>query len=120
MKPVQSVVAFAFGCLIIFSEGSCWAADANKMTPTAETARRCPIKVEVDWPAFMGRHDLIWDALPANFDYGAFLGNGMLGSTIYQDGSDRLRWEMGRSDVTEHRRDNARLPIGGLVLTTVG
>jgi len=27
---------------------------------------------------------------------------------------------MGRADVTEHRRDNARLPIGGLVLTTAG
>ena len=39
---------------------------------------------------------------------------------IHQDGPQRLRWEMGRSDVTEHRRDNARLPIGGLVLTTVG
>ena len=39
---------------------------------------------------------------------------------IYKDGPNRLRWEMGRSDVTEHRRDNARLPIGGLVLTTHG
>jgi len=68
----------------------------------------------------MARHDLIWEALPDDFDYGAFLGNGMLGSMIYQDGPQRLRWEMGRSDVTEHRRDNARLPIGGLVLTTVG
>jgi len=79
-----------------------------------------PVKVEVDWPAFIERHDLIWDALPDNFDYGAFLGNGMLGATIYQDGPSRLRWEMGRSDVTEHRRDNARLPIGGLILTTSG
>ena len=78
------------------------------------------VKVEVDWPEFIGRHDLVWDELPDNFDYGAFLGNGMLGSMIYQDGPNRLRWEMGRSDVTEHRRDNARLPIGGLVLTTVG
>ena len=80
----------------------------------------CPVKVEVDWPAFIGRHDLIWDALPTGFDYGAFLGNGMLGSMIHQDGPNRLRWEMGRSDVTAHRRDNARMPTGGLVLTTAG
>ena len=39
---------------------------------------------------------------------------------IYRDGENRLRWEMGRADVTEHRRDNNRLPIGGLVLETVG
>jgi len=78
------------------------------------------VSVKVDWPVYIARHDLIWDALPTSFDYGAFLGNGMLGSTIYQDGPNRLRWEMGRSDVTEHRRDNARLPIGGMVLTTSG
>ena len=78
------------------------------------------VTMQVDWPGFLARHDLVWDALPTHFDYGAFLGNGMLGATIYQDGPNRLRFEMGRSDVTEHRRDNARLPIGGLVLTTVG
>ncbi|MCF7975207.1 MAG: hypothetical protein K9N55_15440 [Phycisphaerae bacterium] len=84
------------------------------------SAAQSPVSVQVDWPAFMARQDLIWETLPTHFDEGAFSGNGMLGSTIYQDGPMRVRWEMGRSDVTEHRRDNARLPIGGLVLTTVG
>lgn len=74
----------------------------------------------VDWPAFLARHDPVFETLPAQFDHGAFLGNGMLGATIYRDGDRRLRWEMGRSDVTEHRRDNNRLPIGGLVLETAG
>jgi hypothetical protein len=68
----------------------------------------------------MARHDLVFETLPAQFDYGAFLGNGLLGATIYRDGDNRLRFEMGRADVTEHRRDNNRLPIGGLVLETVG
>ena len=104
MRSIKTIITIAFGSLIIAG------------TSSAES----PIKVKVDWPKFIERHDLIWDALPNNFDYGAFLGNGMLGSTIYQDGPNRLRWEMGRSDVTEHRRDNARLPIGGLVLTTIG
>ena len=75
---------------------------------------------KVDWPAFLQRHDLVFETLPTQFDYGAFLGNGLLGAMIYRDGDNRLRWEMGRSDVTEHRRDNNRLPIGGLVLETVG
>jgi len=109
--PIQLLFAVAVGIIMI--AGSSCVANA---TPTA----KCPVKVKVDWPEFIGRHDLIWDALPTHFDYGAFLGNGMLGSTLYKDGPNRLRWEMGRSDVTEHRRDNARLPIGGLVLTTIG
>ena len=78
------------------------------------------ITPRVDWERFLGRNDIVWEWLPHHFDYGAFLGNGMLGSTIYINGSNRIRWEMGCSDVTEHRRDNARLPIGGLVLDTVG
>ena len=86
----------------------------------APAASKEVVEVQVDWPAFLARHDLIWDKLPTDFDSGAFLGNGMLGATIYQDGPNRLRFEMGRADVTEHRRDNARLPIGGLVLTTSG
>jgi alpha-L-fucosidase 2 len=78
------------------------------------------VKTQIDWPAFLARHDIVWEAMPTHFDTGAFLGNGLLGATIYQQGDNGLRFEMGRSDVTEHRRDNARLPIGGLVLTTVG
>ena len=31
---------------------------------TAAPAAESPVKVEVDWPAFIGRHDLVWDALP--------------------------------------------------------
>ena len=78
------------------------------------------VDVRVDWVSFLARQDAIWDVLPEQFDDGAFLGNGLMGATIYRDGGNRFRWEMGRTDVTEHRRDNARLPIGGLVLTTVG
>ncbi|MEI6654371.1 MAG: glycoside hydrolase family 95-like protein [Verrucomicrobiota bacterium] len=84
------------------------------------SAASAAVEVRVDWPGFLARQDLTWERLPAKFDDGAFLGNGLLGATIYQDGDNRMRWEMGRADVTEHRCDNARLPIGGLVLTTVG
>lgn len=78
------------------------------------------LDLRVDWPAFLSRHDPVWEVLPAKFDHGAFLGNGLLGTTVYTDGPDRLRFELGRSDVTDHRRDNGRLPIGGMVLKTAG
>lgn len=93
-------------------------ARSDGVSPAEE--RSSMVDDRVDWPAFLGRLDPVWESLPAQFDCGAFLGNGLLGATIYQDGERGLRWEMGRTDVTEHRRDNNRLPIGGLVLETVG
>jgi hypothetical protein len=38
------------------------------------------------------RNDPIWETLPTQFDYGAFLGNGLLGATIYRDGDEATRW----------------------------
>ena len=78
------------------------------------------VKSLVDWPAFLGRNDLNWDVLPKKFDHGIFHGNGLMGCMIYQDSTKQIRWEMGHSDVTEHRRDNNRIPIGGMVLETAG
>lgn len=78
------------------------------------------VKPDIDWAGFLGKHDIIWETLPQRFDHGIYHGNGLLGCMIYQDAPNRLRWEMGRSDVTEHRRDNNRLPIGGMGLETVG
>ncbi len=78
------------------------------------------LDVRVDWAEFLGRHDIVWETLPERFDHGAFHGNGLLGCMIYKDAPNRLRWEAGRSDVTAHRRDNNRLPIGGMGLTTAG
>ncbi|MDR1291634.1 MAG: hypothetical protein LBK06_10575, partial [Planctomycetaceae bacterium] len=75
---------------------------------------------DIDWQKFLAKQDPIWEKLPQKFDHGAFLGNGLLGTTIFQDSPQQLRFEIGRSDVTDHRRDNGRLPIGGMLLKTVG
>jgi hypothetical protein len=116
LKIALSLTAFG-----LLAGGSATAAlEAHDTAIQSATAQANPVKAEVDWPAFIARHDLVWDAMPKGFDNGAFLGNGLLGTTIYQEGDNRLRFEMGRADVTDHRRDNNRLPIGGLVLTTVG
>lgn len=98
--------------------------------------------MKVDWPTFMARHDLVWDEPPTRWDEGAFLGNGLLGLMIYQpaephgghlfdwtwrpEEKNSLRFDVGRSDVTDHRPgkrtlvDEARLPIGHFLLTPVG
>ena len=96
---------FAF-LLLVPLFGRAWAAEA-----AADT---------VDWAAFLGRNDPVWAALPKKFDHGAFAGNGTLGLTVFQEDAKALRFAMGRNDVTSHARDNARLLMGGLRLTTKG
>lgn len=78
------------------------------------------IITQIDWGNFLGRHDPVWTVLPQQFDHGAFLGNGLIGTTIFKESEHTVRLAMGRSDVTDHRFDNGRLLIGGLVLQTKG
>jgi hypothetical protein len=72
----------------------------------------------VDWPAFLARHDLVWNRPPERWESGAFLGNGLLGANVFttEDGK-RLKWHIGRSDVVDR---GSRIPIGDLVLVTAG
>jgi alpha-L-fucosidase 2 len=78
----------------------------------------------IKWPAFMARHDLVWKRLPTHWEEGPFLGNGLLGAVMYaEDGAPG--WELGRSDLTDHRatethplRAQPRLPLGRMVLET--
>jgi alpha-L-fucosidase 2 len=75
---------------------------------------------QVDWPDFLSRHDMVWSSLPDAWGSGAFMGNGLLGAnvfTITKDNAKSLRWHVGRSDVT---LSGSRIPIGDLVLKTVG
>lgn len=97
--------------------------DVRTLRRVGEMIRTPPpprVDARIDWPAFLSRHDLVWEVLPAKFDHGAFLGNGLLGTTIYTDGANRLRFELGRSDVTDRCGNAARLPIGGMILKTAG
>lgn len=78
------------------------------------------VNAEIDWPTFLARHDLVWEVLPDRFDHGAFAGNGLLGTTIYQGGPSTMVFSLGRADVTERRRDNTRLLVGALHLNLAG
>jgi hypothetical protein len=80
----------------------------------------------INWPQFLGRHDLKWTTVSDNWYSGAFIGNGQLGAMIYKENDHALRWDIGRSDVTDHRDDidvewgKARLPIGKLLMKVQG
>ena len=68
----------------------------------------CPAqtpRLAVDWPTFLGRHDLVWEQLPRQWNEGAFVGNGQLGMMVYATLKDnRIDFHLGRQDVTDHRK----------------
>jgi hypothetical protein len=81
---------------------------------------------KIDWPKFLSRHDLKWSRLSTDWYSGAFIGNGQLGAMIYQENENALRWDIGRSDVTDQRNysdvewGKSRLPIGRMLLKVQG
>ena len=84
---------------------------------TACAAAAPTIEDRVDWPAFLGRHDLVWEAFPARWHEGAFTGNGLLGAMVYARTNGTVCLDVGRSDVTD--RGN-RLAIGFFELAPAG
>ena len=84
--------------------------------------------VRVDWPAFLGRQDPVWERMPKDYYQGPFVGNGLVGAIVFEEPGKpgTLRFEIGRTDVYDHRPDGpafhhrCRLPIGQLLLTPVG
>jgi alpha-L-fucosidase 2 len=80
-------------------------------------ARAADVQERVDWPDFLSRHDLVWNTLPKAWDESAFIGNGLMGATIYSSENNALQWDVGRSDVTD--RGN-RIAIGRFALEIEG
>jgi len=93
---------------------------------------------DINWPEFMGRHDLVFEELPLQWNEGAFVGNGQVGMMMYATMKDnRIDFHIGRHDVTDHRKapdrktsmgvpgasvmfDFPRLDIGRMALRPVG
>jgi alpha-L-fucosidase 2 len=85
---------------------------------------------EVNWPVFMARQNLKWDNLGKDYYSGIILGNGLLGTNIYKENDSLIRFDIGRSDVVDHREKlmpsagklytQSRLPIGYFTLKTEG
>ncbi|MGJ8653140.1 MAG: glycosyl hydrolase family 95 catalytic domain-containing protein [Opitutaceae bacterium] len=58
---------------------------------------------QVDWQSFLSEQDMVWNHLPKNWKEAPFLGNGEMGSMIYQIDKQTLRWDVGCSAVHDHR-----------------
>lgn len=81
----------------------------------------------VDWPVFLARQDLTWDAWPTDWWSGAFTGNGGLGAMVWYDRA--LRFDLGNTEFWDHQPDGGlgegragrtRLNPGSLALHLVG
>src|SRR3954470_409731 len=86
------------------------------------------MRTDEQWARFLGAQDPVWGRLPRTWYEGPFLGNGFLGSIVYQEpGANALRFTIQHSEVQEHRPQIngdqwgvARLPVGHVTLTPVG
>ncbi len=61
------------------------------------------LRNEIDWKAFLDRRDLHWDRLPQQWQDGPFLGNGELGTLMYQLNERTIRFDVGNSSAHDHR-----------------
>ena len=94
----------------------------------AESGEDMPlVQVNIHWPTFLARHDMLWKRLPGNWREAPWTGNGMLGSMFWIEGN-ALRIQAFRGDVQAHRPmtqgfsgyTRARLQIGSHYLAPVG
>ncbi|MFJ8000785.1 glycosyl hydrolase family 95 catalytic domain-containing protein [Streptomyces sp. NPDC096310] len=80
-----------------------------------------------DWADFLRKQDLVWNRLPALWHEGPFLGDGLLGSMVYQEpDANKIRFTVQHGRVQDHRPalgsgwGTCRLPVGHLTLDPVG
>ena len=100
---------------------------------TAARPRRSPwrlrdtMRADGAWEEFLRGQDLLWSRLPTLWYEGPFLGDGLLGSMVYQEpGANQLRFTVQHGRVQDHRPEfgsgwgTCRLPVGHLTLEPVG
>ncbi len=85
-----------------------------------------------EWSNYMKNTRLYWDSLGTDYYDGIIAGNGRLGVNVYREGEKAIRFDVGRSDVTDQRQhypdsmftqqlvSRPRLPIGKMVIRTEG
>ncbi len=113
---VRRVSVFAFRISLI-AACICGVVGASADSQTPEVID------QVDWGAFLSAADPVWERLPENWWEAPYLGNGMMGTLIRKLDDRTMEWQVGRSDVEDHRPINygmGRLPIGSFLLRTNG
>lgn len=85
------------------------------------------LQERVPWPEFMRGQDLIWGRMPRSWYEGPFLGDGLLGSMVYQEpGQNKVRFTVQHGRVQDHRPQfgsgwgTCRLPVGHVTLDPAG
>jgi hypothetical protein len=90
------------------------------------------VKTNINWEKLLTSQDLVWTKMPLNYYEGPYVGNGLMGTVFFKDTvlANSIVFEIGRVDVYDHRTaeqikdkypwPKVRLPIGKLVLTTMG
>ncbi|MDF7809322.1 hypothetical protein P4E94_17895 [Pontiellaceae bacterium B12219] len=102
---------------VCFSVCSAFAADSNA----------------VDYKAFLGQHDMVWDRIPNRWEVSPYTGNGNVGFMFYQakgEAKNVISIYAGRHDYYDHRAPHngkellwiyrCRLPLGRFNLTSEG
>lgn len=62
-----------------------------------------PVVDAIDWDAMLAKQDMVWNRLPRGWKEAPFLGNGELGTMMYQLDKRTLRWDVGCSAAHDHR-----------------
>lgn len=88
---------------------------------------------EIDFEAFLSRHDMVWDRLPERWELAPYTGNGNVGFLYYRaedDAKNVVSLHLGRHDYYDHREPfegkellwiyRSRLPLGRFTLTSEG
>ncbi|MCQ9134222.1 glycosyl hydrolase family 95 catalytic domain-containing protein [Streptomyces hilarionis] len=107
------------------------ARSASAAPPTAGAKRPWKLRNTMGsdraWADFLHGQDLVWRRLPTRWYEGPFLGDGLLGSMVYQEpGANRIRFTVQHGRVQDHRPafgsgwGTCRLPVGHLTLDPVG
>ena len=92
-----------------------------------------PARSAIDYGAFLGQHDMVWDRVPHRWEISPFTGNGSVGFLFYQaEGETKnvISIYAGRHDHYDHRLPyeghemlwiyRSRLPLGYFNLTSTG
>ncbi|MFJ2177927.1 glycosyl hydrolase family 95 catalytic domain-containing protein [Streptomyces sp. NPDC087851] len=100
---------------------------AHPARPARPWKLRDAMSTDGAWASFLRGQDLLWTRLPTSWYEGPFLGDGQLGTMIYQEpDSNRIRFTVQHGRVQDHRPEfgstwgTCRLPVGHLTLDPVG
>lgn len=134
MKYFSVILIFSFFSVRSNAQVSSWQRiPAPLGKPSAAVSKKVVQgdKPDDNWGDYMKHQTMRWDSLSTSYYTGILLGNGLLGSNIYKENDHAIRFDIGRSDVTDQREHSGnaiyepllsktRLPIGRMLLKTSG